>query len=459
MHSSSPLGKLRGAVIICCLILIIGILGYAYLTDKSDSVASKDDIISNIEELGDKDYGYSNVSSYLKKYGITNLNAYKINAIESQLETDYYKDLPEERVLAKSVASLFVEYFYDTVDLEDKKEVTDSVLKCFLASIGDPYAFYRTKEEFDEYIAGLEGDSEFVGIGVLMNQDTLEILMVYPDSGAAEVGILSHDIIVAVDGKTADDVSHDTLLNMVRGEIGSTVKITVKRGDDLLDFTVTRKLLTERSVLYDVYDNKIGYIQITQFLQNTPSQFKEAVDFCLEKGSVALVIDVRYNPGGLLNAVVDVIDYLTPDAPTRRIASYAQNGEEYVFYTDDGHSVDIPIAVICNESTASAGELFTGAMRDYGESGVLKTVIVGHTTYGKGVAQNSYTLFDGSGVTFTIGYFNPPSDVNFDTVGVIPGVAVEEVVGKDAPLEKAIEEALKLTNVNNGTEISVGAAA
>lgn len=457
MYCSSPLRKLRVAVIICCLILIIGILGYAFLTNKETTVLAKNEITDNVQTLGGEDYGYTFVSSYLKKYGIGNINSYKMNAIESQLESDFYKELPEERQIAKDTALLFVEYYYDVIDLENKKEVTDALLKCFFSSIGDPYAFYRTEEEFAEFIGSLEGGREFVGIGVLMNQETLEIQMVYPDSGAAEAGIKPRDVIYAVDGVTLEEASAEELVSMVAGEVDSTVKVTVRRGDELIEFTVTRRIISERTVLYDIDQDKVGYIQITQFLQNTPAEFKEAVDHCEANGAVALIIDMRYNPGGLLASVVDVIDYLAPDSESRRIGSYTQNGHENVYYTKDGHSVDLPIAVLCNEGTASAGELFTAAMRDYGKEGVLDTVIVGTTTYGKGVAQNSYSLYDMSGITYTIGYFNPPSDVNFDGIGVIPEYEVEEVSDKDAPFECAKEEILKLTK--GGTTVNLGVAA
>ena len=459
MHHSSPLGKLRIVIIICCLGLIIGILGYAYLSDKNDSVLDSNEIIGNIEELGDEDFGYTHVSSYAKKYGIGNLNTYKINAIEEQLEADFYKPLPEEKDLAKEACLLFIEHYYNSVDLTDKKAVTDAFLKCFFASIGDPYAFYRTNEEFMEFIESLQGGEEFVGIGVMMNQETLEILMVYEDSGADAAGIMAGDFIYGVEGKTINDTPKEELLNLIKGEPDTTVRVTVKRGEELIEFTVVRKTLTEKSVYYRMGEDKVGYIQIIQFLQDTPAQFEEAVDYCTNGGAVALVIDVRYNPGGLLDAVVDVIDYLAPDAQERRIGSYTQTGVEHVYYTTDGHSVDLPIAVICNEGTASAGELFTAAMRDYGNDGVLDTVIVGTTTYGKGVAQNSYSLYDMSGITYTIGYFNPPCDINFDGVGVNPDFTVNEENGKDAPLEMAIDKVLEFTNVNNSATAFIGAAA
>ena len=459
LHSCSPLGKIRVAVIICCLVLILGIFGYAYLTDINNNVIEKDDIVANVTDLGDNDYGYTYISSYVKKYGIGNLNTYKLNSVENQLESDFYKELPEEKELAKTATLLFVENFYDTIDLEDKEAVTDAILKCLFASLGDPYAYYRTSEEFMEYIESLEGGDEFVGIGVLINQETLEILMVYKDSGADEAGILPKDIIYGVEDKTIENTPKEELLDMIKGEPETQVKVTVKRGNELLTFDVTRTVLTERTVLYEMTDNRIGYIQITQFLEMTSYEFMEGVDYCIDRGAVALVIDVRHNPGGLLNSVIEVIDYLAPDDPERRITSYTQAGDEYVYYTNDGYSVDVPIAVLCNEGTASAGELFTAAMRDYGEEGVLDTVIIGTNTYGKGVVQNSYTLYDSSGITYTIGYYNPPCDVNFDGIGVKPEIIVEEVAGKDAPLAKAREELLKMAKNNDSVEAYIQNAA
>jgi carboxyl-terminal processing protease len=266
-------------------------------------------------------------------------------------------------------------------------------------------------------------------------------------------------VLHAVNGKTAEDVSVDELLDLITGEPDTTVNITVKRQDTLIDLVVTRRVLSGRTVYYTVNDDNVAIIEITQFLEITYQQFVEAVDYCTEQGAEALVIDVRYNPGGLVHTLAEVVDYLTPDADGRRIASYTLQGEEYVYYTCDGHSVDLPIAVICNEYTASAAELFAAAMRDYGREGVLDTVIVGTTTYGKGVAQNSYSLYDFSGITYTISYSNPPSNVNFDGIGVIPDIEVEEVSDEDAPMSRALEEVAKLVNTKSNADDAVGAAA
>ena len=459
MNFVSHLGKVRTVVVICCFILIVSIFGYAYFNNGNNSVITKDEVLENVETLDVDELKYDYVSSYIKKYGIGNINTYKFNAVEQQLEADFYMELPEEKELAKKICLLFVEHFYDKINLEDKEEVTDALLKCLIASLDDPYAYYRTKDEFNEYLGSLESGEEFVGIGVIMNAETLEILMVYPDSGAAEAGILPKDFIYAVDGKSIDEYSNEEVLALIAGEPDTTVSVTVKRGEEKLDFTVTRRVLTERSVYYEITEDKIGIIQITQFLEDTTSQFIEAVDYCTENGAKALIFDLRYNPGGLLYSVVDVIDYVTPDAPSRRIASYSQAGVEEIFYTEDGHGIDLPVVVICNEYTASAGELFTGAMRDYGKSGILNTTVVGSTTYGKGIAQSTFLLYDGSGITLTISYYNPPSDVNFDGIGVIPDIKVEESSEYDAPYEAAKQEALDMIGSTGTPTAYLGFAA
>ena len=459
MYNSSPLGKIRAVIIVSCLILIVSIVGYAFLMDANDTVNPKEDILTNIETIDEEELDYSYISSYIKKLGIGNINSYKINTIESYLESGFYKELPEEKELAKAISQLFIEHFYDTIDLEDKEAVTDALLKCLFASIGDPYAYYRTAAEFEEYLEYLEGGEQFVGIGVMMNSETLEIIMVYPGSGAEEAGIQTRDIIYGVGGKTLEDMPKEDLINLLKGEADTTVSVTVKRGEELKTFEVTRRVLQERSVYHTITDEGLGHIQITQFSNATPEEFRQSVDYCIANGAKALIIDVRYNPGGLVSAAVDVVDYLVPDAPDRRIASYTYGESEYVYYTMDAHSVDLPIAVICNEGTASSGELFTSAIRDYAKDGIIDAVIVGATTYGKGVLQTSYTLYDGSGITFTIGYCNPPSNVNIDGIGIIPDIEVEEVSAFDQPLSVASQELLKLVNKDGTQEPALDAAA
>ncbi len=452
MHHTSPLGKVRLAVLICCFALIIGVFGYAYVSGNRD-VVTRDEISAKMDSLENQDLGYTYTSAYLKKFGIGNIDSLKINEIETIVETAFYKPLPEKHVLARSIGTLFLEHFYDEIDLESRTDVTDAVLKCYFASLGDPYAYYRTVDEFYEYIGSLGGNDSTVGIGVLINATTLEVISVYNDSPAEKAGIKRGDFIIAVNGHTLETHTADELATLIKGEDGTSVSITVKRNGEEITVTAIRGLVKAQSVTYEILeDEKLGYIYITQFLETTADQFKNAIDKCTEANVKGLVIDVRDNPGGLLDIVVDVIDYIVPDESGRMIACYTAMGERTVYTTQDGHSVDVPIAVICNGGTASAGELFTAAMRDFNDMDVIDAIIVGDVTYGKGVVQNSYQMTDYSGITFTIGYYNPPCDINFDGEGITPDfLADDELTGSDYPYTVALEELKKILQPNGET--------
>ena len=322
MHHS-PLSKVRSFVVICCLVLIIGIIAYAYLTDTNDTVISREEIESNLENNANRDLGYTYISSYLKKFGIGNINSYKLNTIENQLESDFYKTLPAEYDSAKEISKLYLEYFFDTVDPDDKSAVTDAVIHCLFATLDDPYAYYRNSEEYAAYLTSLEGDDSFVGIGIMVDANTLEVIMVYKDSGADQAGIRRGDFIWAVDGKSIEEVSQSELMDALKGEAGTTVDVTVKRKDEFIDFTVMRMALSTQSVTYEIDENNVGYIYVTQFLGNTPYQFMEAVDYCVNNKAVAIIIDMRYNPGGLVESteglLIIVNAHSSPPWFTKRI--------------------------------------------------------------------------------------------------------------------------------------------
>ena len=297
----------------------------------------------------------------------------------------------------------------------------------------------------------LAGDNVFTfylsrAIGIIIDQNSLTILSVFNDAGAADAGIKRGDKLHGVGDKTVNDTDNVTLTNLLAGEEGSTVDVTVERGGELITFTVTRKRLTETSVTYNMEDDNIGYIMINQFVSATPSEFATAVDALIEDGAVGLVIDLRNNPGGIVNSAIDVVDYIIPDEENRLIASYTYAGGEYVFYTDDGHSVDVPIAVLCNGGSASSSELFLGAIRDFDAAGIIDAVIIGEKTYGKGVVQTTYSLSDGSGITFTIGYFNPPSGVNCNGIGIDPDIILPEDYVNNIHVSTATEEIYKILN-------------
>lgn len=442
----------RVLIIVACILLCIALaVGAILLFGGKNEMPEKDELRATLEE---KDLSsYSNVTSALAATGLV-FDKQDVRDVELVYKYYYYKDTPPVGEHARSIVNLFLDNFYDTIDISDKDAVTTALLKCYTASVGDPYSFYYTPEEYQEYLSGLTGETAKVGIGVVVHADYLDVSItitaVLPGSPAEAAGVKKGDSVIAVDGVKIKDVGVDAILDAVAGEVGTEVTLTVLRDGEELTLTATRNTFTDVTVTYEMLEGSIGYVQVIQFKENTPDQFKKAVDKLVNEGAVGMIFDMRSNPGGLLDAVVEMIDYIAPDG--QRIASFTMGkSNTTVFTSDDGHSLDLPITVLCNGSTASAGELFTAAMRDYGDWGVMKVSIVGTTTYKKGVMQTSYNLSGGTAIKLTVAFYNPPCNINYDGVGVVPNLTVEHESGKDVQLDAAITEIQRmLTELGSG---------
>ena len=425
----------RIAVIVGCVALVIAIGIFALFAFSGGETLPKEQILENIKALEREDPGYDLVSSYLSAYGIGNFDRTKFKTVEQYFNYTYYKPLPKTSEMAPTVARSFLDEYYDKIDLSDRVATTDALLNCYVAATGDRYAFYRTEEEYAEFEAELSGEGETVGIGVMVEanyQDiSLKVMTVLPDSPAEAAGVKSGDYIIAVGDKVAARDGIDEMLNAMRGEVGTSVAITLLRGDEEIVIQATRAKINERSVYYSIDENKIATIGIVEFGAKTSQQFKEAVDKAVSAGAMGIIFDLRNNPGGYLESVIDAIDYLAPDG--LEICSYTVGQSDTTIYkSDDGHYVNLPMVVLCNEGTASAGELFTAALRDYAKaSPPMRVKVVGRTTYGKGIMQGSVPLYDGSVITFTMAYYNPPSGVNYNGVGVVPDVLLENMSSEE----------------------------
>ena len=426
--------------------------------------------IQNALELYEADssdsplYGktYSSVADILYELGFA-LNKQKIKNVEAVYAAYYYKQLPDAKTLAISTARLYLENYYDTVPVTDKETTTTYLLKCYTDSVGDKYSFYYTKDEYSLFLDDLSGEEERIGIGVMAESNyeanTVKITSVIHGSPAEAAGIKRGDLIVAVDGVRIEEIGVIAIINKISGEIGTEVEITVLRDGVEITLTAVRDKISDITVTYDVIEGNIGYIQIIQFKATTPAQFKAAVDDLLYTKRVdSIIFDLRNNPGGELNAVIEMIDYVVPDG--HQLASYTiAKTNKTVFYSDDGHRIDLPMVVLCNGGTASAGELFTAALRDFGEWGMLDVSIVGEQTYGKGIMQSSFNINGGEGIKLTVAFYNPPCNVNYDGVGVMvipnegeePTTVVKHLVVEnngdtDSQLSAAILEIAELKN-------------
>ena len=431
------------------LLLLISLSLVLVSCGSRADVASREEIEAKLLEFQGVDLGYAYAASYLDEYGISNLDKTKMRRAELYVNAYMLYDLPPVYEIAESCARLFLDYFYDETDLNDKEKVTDAVLSCYMSSLGDKYAVYRNPTDKDNYHTDMSGS--FVGIGVTVEHPekyTIRVIDVIPGSPADKAGIKIGDLITAVDGISVTEAGYDNTVNAIRGEIGTSVNVTVDREGESLTLTAVREKIVEELVFFSIDAEGRGYIRIKRFdgvstdLDGTAKQLARALAFMKDEGAVGIVFDLRGNPGGYLSSVVEALDNFAPRGTP--IVSYAYKGETPTVLTaEDDEYMKLPMVLLCNggnSGTASAGELFCAALRDWGKDGLLDVKIVGETSYGKGVMQSEFTLPDGSILTFTTAYYNPPSGVNYDGVGIIPDVTVINDGEDDLQLTAAYDE-------------------
>lgn len=338
-------------------------------------------------------------------------------------------------------------YYYEDMD----KEVIDEALYSgLLNSLDDPYSVYYTPEEYEELMVSTSGTYCGIGAGVSQNLTTMEVTItkVYSGTPAEEAGLLAGDIIVAVGDLEAVTVSVDELVQNIRGEEGTVVHMTIYRSStgETLEFDVTRRFVELSSVEGEMLENGIAYIEVTEFQSKTDEQFEAMVEEFKTQGMKGLIVDVRANPGGLLSSVVNMLDYVLPNGMLVYIEDKYGNREEY---RSDGACLDVPMVVLIDQNSASASEIFAGALKDYEYA-----TLVGKTTYGKGIVQNIIPLEDGDAIKLTTAKYFTPNGNYIHEVGIAPDVEVEyEYTGDaDAPYDrqydsqflKALEEMNRL---------------
>jgi carboxyl-terminal processing protease len=355
------------------------------------------------------------------------------------------EEIPYDKIVDKLT---FLQMLVDNYYLEDTNKVpfADGIYKGFIASLGDPYSTYFTK---DEYSALMESSSGvYCGIGATVSQDAktgvITIVKPFSTGPAYKVGVLPGDILYKVNGEAVTGVDLSEVVSKMKGKEGTSVKVSVVREGktDPLEFTITRQKIEVPTIEYKMLDNKIGYISISEFDEVTVTQFKEAVNKLEDEGMKGLVVDVRNNPGGLLTSVVKILDRLLP--PELIVYTEDKNGNREEEKAVDAKKVTVPMAVLINGQSASASEIFAGTLQDY-----KAATIIGTTSFGKGIVQKVIPLSDGTAVKLTISKYYTPKGRNIHGTGITPDIKVElnedlqkEVVipvDKDNQLQEAIK--------------------
>ena len=341
------------------------------------------------------------------------------------------------------IETLVQKYYLNEIDTE---QVENYLYKGMIAGLDDAYAAYYTKEEYQSMMDSTNGS--YYGIGVEMSQNMttgiITITRVFEGSPAEEAGLLPGDVIYKVQDTEVTGEDLTKVVSMIKGAEGTTVPISVAREgeSDYLTFDVERRTIEISTVEHRMLDGNIGYISIASFDDVTVNQFLTALEDLENQGETALIIDLRNNGGGLVSSAGSILDRLLPEGLIVYTEDKYGNREE--LKSDAENYFDKPLAVLVNGNSASASEIFAGAIKDYGIG-----TLVGTQTFGKGIVQKVYPLSDGTAVKLTVSKYYTPKGNNIHGIGISPDVEVEldaDVANaitipeeKDNQLQKAVE--------------------
>lgn len=326
-------------------------------------------------------------------------------------------DMRAVKQKTKEIETLINQYYLDEID---EQQIEDTMYTGLVAGLDDPYSVYYTEEELKTMEESTSGEYSGIGATLTQNPDTKEMSVVscFENTPAEEAGLLPGDIIVGWNGSSVEGMELSELVSKIKTDPDEHLTLEIERDGDTMEVELTRREVEIPTVESEMLHDQIGYIKLLEFDEVTAEQFRAALDQLEEQGMEKLIIDVRDNPGGVLQTVCDMLDELLPEGLIVYTEDKDGNKKEYT--SDEAHQFTKPLAVLTNENSASASEIFAGAIQDYS----LGT-IVGTTTFGKGIVQRIFYLSDGTGVKLTVAKYYTPKGHDIHKKGITPDVEVE----------------------------------
>lgn len=353
---------------------------------------------------------------------------------EEKTESTAIADITDDKLT--TLEQLVNKYYFGKTDPE---ALEDNTYKGYINGLGDPYSVYYTKEETDALYETTTG--EYSGIGAVLQENyetgIITLIQIYENSPAEKAGLKAEDILYKVGDVEVTGVDLNEVVTYIKGKKGTEVDLTVYRGDKEITVTAVRDTIEVQTVTSEMKDDMIGYIRVSEFDSVTYEQYASAIEDLESQGMQGLIVDLRSNPGGNLITCVDMLDLMLPEGTV--VYTETKDGKREDYKSDEEHQFGLPLVVLVNGNSASASEIYAGAIQDFGTG-----KIVGTTSFGKGIVQQLFDLPDGTCVKLTISEYFTPNGRNIHGKGITPDVEVEYEPDKDDPeadnqLDKAIE--------------------
>jgi carboxyl-terminal processing protease len=303
------------------------------------------------------------------------------------------------------------------------REQAYDAIREMLELLDDPYTRFMDPQEFRNMQIDTSGELTGVGIQLSQDEETKELIVVSPieDTPAFDAGIMARDVIVRIDGQSTEGMDTNAAVNLIRGPVGTEVNLTIRRGDQELDFLLQRALIEIHPVRYSVQqqgNDRIGYIRLNQFSANASEEMRQAIQDLESQGVAGYVLDLRINPGGLLYASIDIARMWIDDGLI--VSTVSRQGVAEQEVANGSALTDKPLVVLVDGGSASASEILSGALQDND-----RAVLVGTQTFGKGLVQSVRGLGDGSGLAVTVAKYLTPSGRDINQQGIEPDIVVE----------------------------------
>ena len=365
-------------VVIVVILLLVVTNATTFIVANGLSIALGDKIVVKTEDTG--------TTEYIKK----------LLYLKDEIQASYYKDVEDQKLL-------------------------DGAMKGMFEAVGDPYTAYYDENQFQDYMEQVEGS--YVGIGVVvgLNEDNrVTVVSSIEGSPGKKAGLISGDLIVKINGDDVSSLNLEQVVSKIKGDAGTSVVLEIEREDagELIKKEITREEIVLKSVDSMLLEDNIGYITITQFETNTAMEFEEHLAKLQSANIKGLIVDVRDNPGGMMDTVVEIVDQLIGESVI--VYTEDKTGKKEIMSSEEKSKLDLPMAVLINEGSASASEIFAGALQDTGAA-----TVVGTTSFGKGIVQRMSDLGDGTGYKITVSEYFTPNGRNIHGKGIKPDVEVE----------------------------------